>query len=260
MRDTFPDAWGNPPTESRLMHGAGIRAMGRLMDRIMATVEPRDERGATSAVRDDLALVAPHCRWTPGPGTASACAGTGPEHPRHINELSNYLIRVLPAGEGRAAMRFFFPDSQDQMDPSFDFVTEERVLYRVRQRDDLYAHEALRSRRSTACWSPRRSWTDCPGPPASTPSPSATPLPRRGPQFFRLDRAPGPRLATWVTAARSPTSARRYRRTPSDEVIDFYDECGFDYGISVDHVILGYDPAADQTTSHPMAAAWRTRR
>ena len=31
-----------------------------------------------------------------------------------------------------------------------------------------------------------------------------------------------------------------------DEVIDFYDECGFDLGISIDHVIFGYDPAADE--------------
>ena len=29
-----------------------------------------------------------------------------------------------------------------------------------------------------------------------------------------------------------------------EEVIDFYEECGFDYGISVDHVILGYIPDA----------------
>ena len=40
-------------------------------------------------------------------------------------------------------MKFFFPDSQDQVDPSFDFVREESSPHRVRQRDDLYAHEAL---------------------------------------------------------------------------------------------------------------------
>jgi hypothetical protein len=40
-------------------------------------------------------------------------------------------------------MKFFFPDSQDQVDPSFDFVTEERDPRRVRQRDDRYAHEVL---------------------------------------------------------------------------------------------------------------------
>ena len=38
-------------------------------------------------------------------------------------------------------MKFFFPDSQDFVDPSFDMITEERSEYRVRQRDDLYAHE-----------------------------------------------------------------------------------------------------------------------
>ena len=43
-------------------------------------------------------------------------------------------------------MRFFFPDSQDQIDPTFDFTTEERSPLRVRQRDDLYIHEVLRAR------------------------------------------------------------------------------------------------------------------
>src|ERR1700761_4873811 len=40
-------------------------------------------------------------------------------------------------------MRFYFPDSQDQIDPSFDFESEERSPFRIRQRDDLYAHEVL---------------------------------------------------------------------------------------------------------------------
>ena len=38
-------------------------------------------------------------------------------------------------------MKFFFPDSQDQVDPSFDFETEERSELRLRHRDDHYAHE-----------------------------------------------------------------------------------------------------------------------
>jgi hypothetical protein len=29
------------------------------------------------------------------------------------------------------------------------------------------------------------------------------------------------------------------------QVVNFYDELGFDYGISVDHVILGFDPKLD---------------
>ena len=40
-------------------------------------------------------------------------------------------------------MDFFFPDSQDQIDPSFDFEREASSLDRVRQRDDRYAHEVM---------------------------------------------------------------------------------------------------------------------
>ena len=36
VRDVFSDAWGLPPTRSRLMHSAGIEAMGVLMDRVYA--------------------------------------------------------------------------------------------------------------------------------------------------------------------------------------------------------------------------------
>jgi hypothetical protein len=35
VRDVFPHAWGLPPESSRLMHGAGLAAMGVLMDQVM---------------------------------------------------------------------------------------------------------------------------------------------------------------------------------------------------------------------------------
>lgn len=38
---------------------------------------------------------------------------------------------------------FFFPDSQDQIDPIFDFEAEGSSMDRVRQRDDRYAHEVI---------------------------------------------------------------------------------------------------------------------
>ena len=43
-------------------------------------------------------------------------------------------------------MKFFFPDSQDQVDPNFDMLTEEHPVHRIRQRDDTYAHETLTAR------------------------------------------------------------------------------------------------------------------
>ena len=64
VRTVFPKAWGRPPTESRLMHSAGIEAMSLLMDRIMSRAAPGTdlERHAAEA----LARIAPHCRWTSG--------------------------------------------------------------------------------------------------------------------------------------------------------------------------------------------------
>lgn len=64
VREVFPDAWGKPPTQSRLMHSAGIEAMGYLMDRVMSrangSVDPR--RHALEA----LERIAPQCHWTSG--------------------------------------------------------------------------------------------------------------------------------------------------------------------------------------------------
>lgn len=64
VRDTFPEAWGKPPTQSRLMHSAGIRAMGALMDQIMLRTDSSADRAL--AVRSILRKLAGHCHWTAG--------------------------------------------------------------------------------------------------------------------------------------------------------------------------------------------------
>jgi DGQHR domain-containing protein len=63
-RDAFPDAWGLPPTQSRLMHSAGIEAMSTLMDKIMSRA-PSDADLYDHAYAA-LSRIAPHCRWTSG--------------------------------------------------------------------------------------------------------------------------------------------------------------------------------------------------
>jgi DGQHR domain-containing protein len=65
VRDAFGEAWGLPPSRSRLMHGAGIRAMGKLMDRVMSRVDAR-AAGASDHVTRELRHVEPVCRWTSG--------------------------------------------------------------------------------------------------------------------------------------------------------------------------------------------------
>lgn len=93
VRDTFPDAWGKAPTESRLMHSAGIRAMGALMDPIML----RADTSTTPQVEvaEALRRIAPHCCWTEGTWEGlnwqwNEIQGT----PQHISKLSDHLMQL----------------------------------------------------------------------------------------------------------------------------------------------------------------------
>jgi DGQHR domain-containing protein len=65
VKAVFPDAWGRSPLRSRLMHSGGLSAMGRLMDRIMMSIDPRST-DAARVVKRELRKVAPLCRWTSG--------------------------------------------------------------------------------------------------------------------------------------------------------------------------------------------------
>lgn len=100
VRDTFPDAWAKPPNKSRLMHGAGIRAMGRLMDRVLGTIDP-NQANAANLINRHLAVVVPHCRWTSGTWEGLGMRWNEIQNtPKHIQALSNYLIRMYLNGRG----------------------------------------------------------------------------------------------------------------------------------------------------------------
>ena len=90
----FPDAWGRPPSESRLMGGVGIRAMGRLMDRVMSHVDVNSQ-SAPAETEHELARIAHRCRWTDGTWDELGLPWDELQNtPRHISALSNYLARA----------------------------------------------------------------------------------------------------------------------------------------------------------------------
>ena len=102
VRDVFPEAWGRPPTQSRLMHGAGIRAMGRLMDKVMGAVSINDKTAADH-IRRELALVKPVAPWTAGrwdEEVGSLAWNEVQNVPKHISGLSNFLIRYYLRQKG----------------------------------------------------------------------------------------------------------------------------------------------------------------
>jgi DGQHR domain-containing protein len=65
VKDAFPEAWGLNSRNSRLMHGAGIVAVGNLMDHLVA----KRERGRSTTrgyFERELRKLSPWCAWTHG--------------------------------------------------------------------------------------------------------------------------------------------------------------------------------------------------
>jgi Queuine tRNA-ribosyltransferase len=157
-------------------------------------------------------------------------------------------------------MRFFFPDSQDQINPDFDFATEEHPALRVRQRDDRYIHEVLHAQTIDGVLVSKAIVDGWAGTGAKYTLAQRHRLYRVGiRRFFRLDAAPGKNLLTMGDCGAFSYIDEEVPPYRPDEVIDFYEECGFDIGIAIDHVIFGYDPVHD--SSLPAANHdWETRQ
>ena len=100
VRTTFPDAWGKPPTQSRLMHGTGIRAIGRLMDRVLSAFHPR-EPNLLEHLEQELRKIAPMCRWTSGRWDELELDWREIQNvPRHLRLLSSFLVRAYLQARG----------------------------------------------------------------------------------------------------------------------------------------------------------------
>jgi DGQHR domain-containing protein len=99
----FPEAWGKPPSSSRLMHGAGIRAVGRIMDRVMPGIRLQQENAVDLAAAE-IRRIAPLCRWTEGKWEDLGGVGWNEIQnvPRHIRLLSNLLIRAYLEAKGNS--------------------------------------------------------------------------------------------------------------------------------------------------------------
>jgi DGQHR domain-containing protein len=93
VKSAFPEAWGKLPTKSRLMHSAGIQAMGVLMDRIMTRLhghaDPKHE------ITQSLRRIRPYCHWTEGTWDGLGLKWNEVQSvPKHISDLSDVLLRL----------------------------------------------------------------------------------------------------------------------------------------------------------------------
>jgi DGQHR domain-containing protein len=94
---TFPEAWELAPTKSRLTHGAGIQAMGYVMDALTDGV-PTAELGGMN-LESTLRRLGEHCAWTSGSwefGGDQPRRWNGIQNtPNDIKLLTSHLLRAL---------------------------------------------------------------------------------------------------------------------------------------------------------------------
>ena len=98
VKNVFPDAWGKDPRQSRLMHSAGILAMGVLMDRIFARLPPKSD---IETVERELRKVALTCRWTEGTWQSIGVKWNEIQNtPRDIRRLQTVLVQAYIGNAG----------------------------------------------------------------------------------------------------------------------------------------------------------------
>ena len=100
VRTVFPEAWGKDPRNSRLMHSAGIEAMGVLMDKIYARLPGGDEH--TAVIQLELEKVVPSCHWTHGTWDTLGLNWNEIQNtPRDIKKLQDVLVRAYAVSSRR---------------------------------------------------------------------------------------------------------------------------------------------------------------
>ena len=150
-------------------------------------------------------------------------------------------------------MKFFFADSFDMVDPTFDFETETRADWRIRQRDDLYAHEIFQNPPYDGVLVSKAMVDGNSGTGSRYSVAQRQRFWRNGVRaFFRSKASPGVSTVSDSVAALQTMGDcgafsyvnEEFPPLTTNEAIEFYERCGFDYGISVDHVILGFESGA----------------
>jgi hypothetical protein len=145
-------------------------------------------------------------------------------------------------------MKYFFPDSQDQVDPNFDFISESHLIHRIRQRDDHYAHEALGNPPFDGILL-SLAIIDGVSNSGHYNSSARIRLRREGiNNFFRINQG-GPTISTLGDCGAFAYVKHDIPPFSVNQVLDFNESCGISTGLSPDHIPFGFGRSDDQVTS-----------
>ena len=151
-------------------------------------------------------------------------------------------------------MKFFYADSLDLVDPQFDFLAEKSLnSKRIPQRDDVYAHELMGEQRPYDGLLVSKALFRVGGGSVATGKYSQAQRKRferdGAPKFLRFPRSGQPEPDRFPILGDCGAFAYRNEEEPPfsvEELIEFYEDGQFSMGISLDHVVLAYDPRLDR--------------
>lgn len=147
-------------------------------------------------------------------------------------------------------MKFIFADSQDFIDPNYDFLNDSYSKNRIIQRTDQYPHEVFKQKPYDGMLVSRAILADgvykTAGAYSSTQSQR---FKREGAKNF-LRYYNGPIFGdcgafSYVGLEKPPYEC--------SEMVDYYMQCGFTHAFSIDHIIFEYDPRYDYDPSFEIA-------
>jgi len=140
-------------------------------------------------------------------------------------------------------MKFIFADAQDTIDPNYDFLNDEFSPNRILQRTDRYPHEVFKQKPYDGMLISRGLLDDGVYKSSSRAYSEA--------QSRRLKLQGVKRFLRYydgdVFGDNGAFSYHALDKPPYsvEDTVKFYEDCGFDFGMSVDHIIFEYDKRYD---------------
>ena len=165
-------------------------------------------------------------------------------------------------------MKFIFADSQDYIDPGYDFLNEEYSTNRRVQHDDVYPHEYFGQAPYDGMLVSRAVVGDSTIKGKYTTSPSLRFRRDGAREFLRYWPEDNAGTLFGDCGAFSYVNQEKPPYTVP-EMVEYYADCGFTHAVSIDHIILGYNEnldgpslfggCADPTEHHAVPEDWKYR-
>jgi queuine/archaeosine tRNA-ribosyltransferase len=138
----------------------------------------------------------------------------------------DFIFDSSPAPNIQQGMKYFIPEWDDLVDPKYDFKTDTLTLNRDTLRDDIYAHQIYETPNYDGILV------------------SKTVIGKSKKKKELIEKLGIHKFLDWPAEIMGDCGAFSYlqeEKPPytTEEILDYYENHGFNYGISIDHLIVG---------------------